>query len=626
MSQSQSEQEFEALLDYLKRRRAFDFTGYKRPSLARRIEKRMGIAKVNSFADYTDYLEVHPEEFAALFNTILINVTSFYRDEESWDVLAGEVLPDLIGRKGNGQIRAWSAGCATGEEAYTLVMLFTDRLGQDGFKERVKIYATDIDDAALARARAATYTEREIANVPPKQLKKYFERTNEKYAFRKELRRHVVFGRHDLVTDAPISHVDLLVCRNTLMYLNSETQGKILSRFHFAMNDGGILFLGRAETLLAHASTFEPLDLKRRISRKVPRSNLNLRDRLILMAQNGADDVSSGITQQFRLRDVAMDATPLAQLVIDASGTLALANEAARSMFAFASSDVGRPLQDLKVSYRPFELRAVVDQARSDRRAVIVRDVESLQAPGDVHWLDLEVVPLFDAGSYLGASVTFSDVSTAKKLQSDLEHTTQELGAAYEELQSTNEELATTNEELHSTVEELETTNEELQSTNEELETMNEELQSTNEELHAINDETRLRGEELNRVNGFLESVLMSVRGAVVVLDNQQHVLVWNKRAEDLWGLRSDEVLAKHFLGLDIGLPVAALKQPLRDTLTNGHDGAEIEVAATNRRGKPTRVHVALTRLRNSDGGTRGVILVMNDAVQPVPLRRVVDE
>src|SRR2546423_7048639 len=175
MGGSKSEQDFETLLEYLKRNRAFDFTGYKRTSLVRRIDKRMLEVGIASYADYVDYLEVRPEEFSSLFNTILINVTSFFRDDESWTYLVHDVLPDLIARKQPvGQIRLWSAGCASGEEAYTLAILLAELLGVSGFKDRVKIYATDVDEEALTKGRQATYAEADVADVPQPLLKKYF--------------------------------------------------------------------------------------------------------------------------------------------------------------------------------------------------------------------------------------------------------------------------------------------------------------------------------------------------------------------------------------------------------------------------------------------------------------------
>src|SRR5688572_17014819 len=261
--------QFEALLVYLKEARGFDFTGYKRSSLMRRVSRRMSQAGIESYSDYLDHLQVHPEEFTALFNTILINVTSFFRDPEAWDHLRAEVLPPIIA--GTGPIRVWSAGCASGQEAYTLAIAFAEALGLDEFRQRVKIYATDVDEEGLSQARHATYSEEEIAGLPSEYRERYFETNGSRYTFRTDLRRSVIFGRNDLVQDAPISRIDLLVCRNALMYFNAETQSRILSRFHFALTDQGVLFLGKAEMLLSHGDLFAPVDLKWRIFRPAGR-------------------------------------------------------------------------------------------------------------------------------------------------------------------------------------------------------------------------------------------------------------------------------------------------------------------------------------------------------------------
>ena len=224
-------------------------------------------------------------------------------------------------------------------------------------------------------------------------------------------------------------------------------------------------------------------------------------------------------------------------------------------------------------------------------------------------------LPLFDPGGILlGASIHFLDVSRQRQLQEEVHRASQELETALEELQSTNEELETTNEELQSTVEELETTNEELQSTNEELETMNEELQSTNEELQTINEEARERGDQLGELNGFLESILTSLRSAVAVVDRDLHVRKWSRRAEDLWGLRADEVLQKNFLNLDIGLPVDRLRSPIRSCLAGEAEVLDLTLDATNRRGRPIQVRVTCTPLTAASAEeSRGVILMMEE-------------
>jgi two-component system CheB/CheR fusion protein len=234
---------------------------------------------------------------------------------------------------------------------------------------------------------------------------------------------------------------------------------------------------------------------------------------------------------------------------------------------------------------------------------------------GEPRWFEIIVAPLLrGVGDPMGASISFVEVTRYKQLQHQIEESQAELEAAYQELQSTNEELETTNEELHSTVEELETTNEELQSTNEELETMNEELQSTNEELQTINDELRIRSDELNRLNAFLESVFTSLRGGVVVLDREQRVLVWNGRAEDMWGLRADEVEHAPFPGLDIGLPVARLLQPIGAALAGELPHYEVVIPCTNRRGRRIDCKATMVPLmRRADPHPHGVILLMEE-------------
>ena len=261
--------EWAALLGYLMNARGFDFHGYKSASLARRMRKQMSTLGLDRFAAYQDYLEVHPDEFATLFNVILINVTGFYRDPPAWHAVRTIALPAILREKSpDAPIRAWSAGCATGEEAYTIAMVLAEELGPKEFRTRVKIYATDVDEDALSSARQAAYTDRQVEGLPPELLSKYFEQHDGVHVFRRDLRRQVIFGRHDLINDAPISRIDLLTCRNTLMYLNAETQARVLTRLHFGLNSGGFLLLGRAETLMANGHHFRPVDLKRRLSRK----------------------------------------------------------------------------------------------------------------------------------------------------------------------------------------------------------------------------------------------------------------------------------------------------------------------------------------------------------------------
>ena len=601
--------QFESLLDYLKRSRGFDFTGYKRASLRRRMDKRLQTLGIASYAGYTDYLEVHPDEFVLLFNTVLINVTTFFRDGPAWTYLAEEIVPRIIAAKSADEpIRVWSAGCASGQEPYTLAIILAEALGLEAFRERVKIYATDIDDEALSQARSASYSARDVQSLDPALLLKYFDREGPRYVFNKDLRRALIFGRHDLLQDAPISRIDLLVCRNTVMYFNAEVQAGILSRFHFAIRDGGYLLLGKAEMIFSHAGLFIPLDLRRRVFAKVAKPSL--REQLLLMAQSGIDTAALPLDNPLRLWEAAFQTAPTAQIVLDLNRVLAMANERARVLFQLSGRDIGHPLQDLEISYRPIELRSRIEQVEKERRTISVKDVP-WTIGGKTVFLEALIVPLQDDSTLLGVSVSFSDVTRYRQLSEELQAANHEMETAYAELQSANEELETTNEELQSTVEELETTNEELQSINEELETTSEEVQSINEELRTSNEELQQRSDALNQVNAFMESILTSMRGGVIVLDMDLRIQIWNSQSQELWGLHAEEVQGQQFLTLDIGLPIEALMPPVRSCLSGASACQEIMLDAYNRRGKLISCKTTITPLLSPEKVTCGVILLM---------------
>nr|VTP01161.1 Chemotaxis protein methyltransferase [Mycobacterium kansasii] len=605
-----TDESFEALLRYMRDSRGFDFTGYKRTSLMRRVRHRMDQAGYSGFDDYLDVLQASSDAFAALFNTILINVTAFFRDQESWDFVRADVIPRMLAERGpDDPVRVWSAGCASGPEAYTLAMLLAEALGADGFRQRVKIYATDIDEDALAEARMAAYDAKAVEPVPPDLLARYFEQVSGRYVFRKDLRRAVIFGRNDLVKDAPISRVDLLVCRNTLMYLNAETQRNVLSRLHFALAPQGTLFLGHAEMLLSHGDRFTPLNLKNRIFRKAagPHDSVDRYGPAAALYDRQGD--SPGLTT---LRDLAFRAGPVAQIVVTGEDTVAMINQQAETVFGLSARDIGRLLRDLEVSYRPVELRAYLEQAKVERRPARIQDVKWQRPGADTVWFEIHVNPLIDSrNGLLGVSIVFFDVTATRALLDKVVATNRQLETAYEELQSTNEELETTNEELQSTVEELETTNEELQSTNEELETMNEELQCTNDELHTINDALRERTLELDDVTNLLHSLINSVRLGMVVVDREMRVVVWNRGSEDLWGFRADEVTGSALTSLDIGLPMENLRPLIGNAFVDPDSFGETVLDAVNRRGRPAQVRVTCTSFRSAGDLVGGALLLM---------------
>jgi two-component system, chemotaxis family, CheB/CheR fusion protein len=606
----------EALLEFLRCSRGFDFTGYKRASLERRFRRRMETVGCTAYGDYLDYLEVHPDEYAQLFDTLLINVTEFFRDPPAWEHLRNDLLPELLADKSDDEaVRVWSAGCASGEEAYSVAIVLAELLGDEGYRERVKIYATDVDEDALSTARAATYSRKDMGAISDEVRERYFEHAEQRFAFRKDLRRNVIFGRNNLVQDAPISRLDVLICRNTLMYFNVETQSRVLRHFHFALRDHGLLMLGKSEMMVAHRDLFEPTDLKRRVFRRLARAT-SLQSRLSGLLGNGEPLPPAVSEEERQARDAALETSPHAQLIVSRTGALAFANLAARALFRISLDDVGRPFQDLPISYQPVELRSAIDEVLRERRRVTLGEIRYTPEEGGERSFDIAVTPLQPTGTtLLGVSVMFEDTTRYAVLQRELEGNRRDLELAYEELQSTIDELETTNEELQSANEELQTTNEELQSANEELETMNEELQSTNEELETINDELRDRTAELNRANDFLETILSSLGVGVAVLDRSQRVQVWNHHAENLWGVRADEAVEHHFLTLDIGLPLEQLESPLRAVLGGTDERSRIEFEAVNRRGRTITCTTTILPLPAgaADGALGGAIVLMED-------------
>jgi two-component system CheB/CheR fusion protein len=439
----------------------------------------------------------------------------------------------------------------------------------------------------------------------------YFEESGSRFTFRSDLRRRVIFGRHDITRDAPISRLHLLVCRNTLMYFNVEAQAQIMDRFHFALRESGYLFLGKAEMLLSDGERFDVVSMRQRIFRRKPGDAGPPHQPSPLQLAPAAGLELRDAARKRQLRDLVLETAPNAIISVDLDGTIIQLNSQARAQFGLTSHDLGRPFRDLEVSYRPTELRSLIEQAHSERRAVRVNAVERRLSAEDVQYLDIVVQPLTASdGILVGSSVVFTDTTALTRLQLEVKRNREDLETAYEELQSTNEELETTNEELQSSIEELETTNEELQSTNEELETTNEELQSGNEELETMNEEIRIRSTELDEARTFLEGVLSSVAAGVVVLDGDLRVRSWNRGAQELWGLRGDEVKQQLFFQLDFGLPTAALVEVVQRCVDTGARTGPTELPAVNRKGRAIRCAVTCSPL---DSQGDGVVLLMED-------------
>ncbi len=548
---------FRALIEKLNTEHAFDFRDYKQASLERRIRRRMTQVHVDSFERYMLYLDRNPDEHTQLLNVILINVTRFFRDPEAWESLGQQVLPRMLEDGGMPRtLRIWSAGCSSGEEPYTVAMMIAEHLRSDGTELDVKIYATDIDEDALATARHGLYHLEQLKDVPRPLFERYFAQEGQLYRIRRELRKWVMFGRHDLTQDAPLSHIDLLICRNVLIYFDSELQNRIMPRFQYAVRERGFLFLGRSEAMLARSRRFAPIDFKWRLFQRLTPPDL-------IGKPVHADSDMGRLTTPIARRDFVaatrlhsvVEAHPSAIVVIDLADTMLVWNPAAEALFDTAAEvAIGRKFRDLDISYRIDNLRSRVEEVKATEARVRVQDVGFSRRSGDAVHVAFTLAPLYDDHRRLaGVMLSAEDVTEVARLREELNRIAEQSATANEELQSTNEELETTNEELQSTNEELETTNEELQSTNEELETTVEELQAINTELGTLNTEIEKGSDEIHRVDLLHGTVLDAIDASVVVLDKDGIVRTWNLAASRIWGLKPQDAIGHPFGSLPIG-------------------------------------------------------------------------
>jgi two-component system, chemotaxis family, CheB/CheR fusion protein len=585
------------LRDHLRRSRNFDCEKWNQSELEVTTLRRMAALKVRTIADYVDQLEVDPQEYRHFFDDLFGAMSTYKNDEPCWSFLKKDVLLNLKGDS-KSPLRIWSIGCATGPEAYLIAGILSDHIG-DELSENIKVFATDVDEQALAHARQGTYAANELEDMPQEWRINYFKPSGANFVVRQDLRKAVIFGRHDILQDPPITRMDMIICRYCLVYYDNETQHQIVSRMQFALKPGGYLFLGNSE-IMPHNGEF---------SQPAP-------DCKVYVKENGTSPQVRGDGREFngnltaKLLDLTLDSSHIATVVINGSGLLVLANAKARSTLSLGRPDIGKELKDLELSYRPVELRSLIERAHEEHRTVTAEKV-ARHLPSGIQFFDVHVRPI--SGTTHGAVIQFQDMTDYANLQEDLTSLNQQLQTANEELQSSHEELETTNEELQSTNEELETTNEELQSTNEELETINEELQSINTALEATNAEQRFLSRTIHETNSFLEAILSSMNSAVAVLNEKHEVVLWNQASTELWGLRADEVKGQSFFSLDIGLPVSELLNPIKQVVTKEKSYEERSVKAINRRGRTIHCRVLMTPLEEHSGARHGAVLLFCD-------------
>ena len=608
------------LLAKVRTRTKVDFSQYKEPTLWRRIERRMAANHVSTLPDYLALVDEKPVELERLCKDILISVTSFFRDTEAFAGLEKVVARILAGKQPGEDIRIWVAGCATGEEAYSLAILFSEHLGNAFDQYRIQIFATDIDLEAMGRARRGIFAATSLAHMDRTRLKAHFTQHGDRYEINKNLRDVVIFARQDLVQDPPFLRLDLVTCRNVLIYFQSELQARLLSIFHYALNPGGCMFLGKSESVFQQEGLFEAIDKEARL---FMRSGATA-PRLPLFRPE-TQPVPAGLNQRHEFSKTT--STGFENILLEAAGrhfiplTILINGKfEIRHIHGDASQFLniapGKPAFDL-ISLIRRELRTEIQVLL---RQAQVKHVVANGRPRHIKTLDplrgvrISVHPLPESGhdslfmvciEWIERSISKSNVDdTGGVTDRELED---ELAATREHLQTLVEELETSNEEMQALNEEIQASNEEMQASNEELEASNEELQSTNEELATVNEELQIKTAETQELNIDLESIQNSGDYPLLVLDQNQGLLRYNRAAAQLFKLGVPQ------LGLNLrNLPLPRDMPDLGDdiqTVIETHLAFDRQVVNANKR----HYVVHITPLLREQSRIAGAILLFVD-------------
>jgi two-component system CheB/CheR fusion protein len=554
----------EKVMILLRTRTGQDFSLYKKNTIYRRIERRMSIHQIDKINTYVRYLQENLQEVELLFKELLIGVTSFFRDPLSWEQLRDKAIPMIVaGRTTGGVLRAWSAGCSTGEEAYSLAIIFKEAMEQLNSPENIsmQIFATDLDRDAIDKARQGVYPVNIESDVSPERLKRFFVKEDNRYRIGKEIREMVTFATQNIIMDPPFTKLDILICRNLLIYLTPELQKKLLPMFHYTLSTGGVLFLGSAETLSTFSEIFTPLDIKMRLFR---------RKETLLPADNHAFPATfvhnmPGFTKESEMIKPAANLQALAdQLLLQHfSPPAVLTNNTGDIIYIngrtgkYLEPAAGKANWNIFAMAREglrFELGSAFQKALRQNMPVSVKGLKVGTNGGTQH-VDITVQSILEPEALNGmVMIVFSDTAEPvekQKIGSSRKSATcnarvleleQELQQTREGLQTTREEMQSSQEELKSTNEELQSTNEELQSTNEELTTSREEMQSLNEELQTVNAEQQSKLDEVSRVNDDMRNLLNSTEIATIFLDSDLHIRRFTTGADKLFKLRPGDV------------------------------------------------------------------------------------
>lgn len=623
----------EQILDVLRQKLNVDFSQYKANTLQRRVRRRMSVRRLGTIDEYKTLLAADPEEAGALYQDILISVTNFFRNPESYDALKSTAFQEFFARdRSDKAIRVWVLGCSTGEEAYSIAIALQEYMDEIERSMPLTIFGTDINNLAIERARRAWYPKSISQDLSELRLERYFTQTDGGYRINKALREYCIFARHNALTDPPFSNMDLVSCRNMLIYLQSGLQRELLPLLHYALKPGGVLFLGPSETISNYRDLFDTLDARHKIYTKRARQRLPLAGFPIMAG--GTPPARPSIR---KLSSIARDSP--SEIQREAERVL-LKQYAPAGVLVNVDGEILQFRGDTTPYLTPSEGKAslnLIKMAREGLLAPIRSALQRMQELKDEGCTDtvlfrsdqglttvsLRVIPVSYAAPaprcyWILFEPDDSSPSKAKRVrirrqsakddsERQIQVLTQELSTTREYLESTIESQEAVNEELQSANEEVQSANEELQSTNEELETSKEEIQSSNEELTTVNEELRLRNDELDRVNNDLNNLFGCIELAVVMLWSDLRIRRFTPLAQKTLNLLATDV-GRSICDINLKLPVADLPQLLSAAVAHGTK-QEIEVESLEGRW----YHLRIRPYRTQENKIDGAVLVLID-------------
>jgi two-component system CheB/CheR fusion protein len=574
----------DTIYDILLERLNIDFTDYKINTIQRRIHRRMAVNKITSLEEYVEYLKKSPKEAPLLYKDLLVIVTSFFRDLDAFYSLDNVIRQIVDNKNRNDNIRVWIPGCATGEEVISIaILLHKELVNQNKLGHiKVQIFATDVSDEAISEARNAKYFKEEIAQIPQEYIKDYFVKKDDLYEVSKSIRDLIIFSKHDLIKDPPFISLDLISCRNLLIYFNSTLQKRLFGVFHHSLKLRGFLFLGKSESTSGLTSFFRTVDSKWKIFQKeetlnppkleylqyYPKrypTNINIeeikKDKVVDKNQV-LNDAITGAVLQFFAKDY---------IIIDKDNAIIYTSGNIKQYFDIPIGKMSTDILSFAREDIRIDLRSAIYRSRREQTTTTQKVHQS-----EINNIYISTVPLPNSDYYNDTiMVMFSEIEESDETKSnitisereryEIEH---ELLVTKERLQTTIEELETTNEELQSTNEELQSANEELRSTNEELETSNEELQSANEELSTVNDELEIKSRDLRETNDDLVNAFRTIDYGVVFIDKYLRIRRYTPFMKNIFNIKIDDI-GSLLTSIECKIDFPELKKHLTDVIEN---------------------------------------------------------